>query len=52
MRESIVGPAIMELTAPDVAIVDKPTKIEDFHCISSYTWEKKRNPTLIVPGKW
>ncbi|KAM5536861.1 hypothetical protein V8D89_009408, partial [Ganoderma adspersum] len=50
MRENILGPAIMELTAPDPADADKPTKIEGFHCISSYTWEKNRNPTLIVPG--
>ncbi|KAM5536863.1 hypothetical protein V8D89_009410, partial [Ganoderma adspersum] len=50
MREHILGPAIMELTAPDAADADKPTKIEGFHCISSYTWEKNRNPTLIVPG--
>nr|VWO99668.1 Tetrahydroxynaphthalene reductase (EC (T4HN reductase) (THNR) [Ganoderma boninense] len=50
MRENIVGPAIVELVSPDVAVVDKPTKIEDLRCIGSYTWDKKRKPALIVPG--
>ncbi|PIL34959.1 hypothetical protein GSI_02746 [Ganoderma sinense ZZ0214-1] len=50
MRENIVGPAIVELTAPDAAIADKPTKIEDLRCIASYTWDTERKPTLIAPG--
>ena len=51
MRENIVGPAIVELTTPHVAVVDKPTKHENLQCISSYTWKKGRNLTLIVPGE-
>ncbi len=51
MRENVLGPAILELTAPHIAVVDKPTNIEDLHCISSYTWARERNPTLIVPGE-
>ncbi|KAI1782790.1 hypothetical protein LXA43DRAFT_956977 [Ganoderma leucocontextum] len=50
MRENILEPAIVEITAPDVAIADKPTNIEDFQSISSYTWAKGRDPTIIVPG--
>ncbi|KAI1789995.1 hypothetical protein LXA43DRAFT_922815 [Ganoderma leucocontextum] len=50
MRENILEPAIVEITAPDVASADKPTNIEDFRSISSYTWAKARNPTIIAPG--
>ncbi|TBU25106.1 hypothetical protein BD311DRAFT_700940 [Dichomitus squalens] len=50
MRENILEPAIAELTAPNVADVDKPTKIEDFRPLASYTWVKGQHPTIIVPG--
>lgn len=51
MRENVLGPAILELTAPHIAVIDKPTNIEDLLCIGSYTWAKGHSPTLIVPGE-
>ncbi|KAI0685614.1 hypothetical protein C8T65DRAFT_679060 [Cerioporus squamosus] len=47
---NLLVPAIVQLSAPEEVSLEKPIVIEDFRTISSYTWSKDKNPTIIVPG--
>ena len=48
---NLLAPAIVQLSVPEDVTLEEPITIEDFKCISSYTWMSDKSPAIVVPGE-